>query len=182
MADIIVTIPDDMAAAIALLIDNDINYIKPLLLRQVLTVISGKIPGPQGLNFSADLPLEYEIGTSTIKIQQSSSTKDGYLSKEDWIIFNNKQILDSQIEVDSDQDVNNVWNGKTILFTSDCTITVPSSLDPSLMFPFRTLSGVTVTWAITSPFTWESLPVPTTEKTTGHFMRRGNTNTIMLDV
>jgi hypothetical protein len=49
------------------------------------------------------------------------------------------------------------------------------------MFPFRTLTGVTVSWAITAPFTWEITPINTTEKTVGHFMRRGNTNTIILD-
>lgn len=93
-----------------------------------------------------------------------------------------KQILDTQIEVSANSNVLNAWSGQTILFTSSCTITVPATLNNSLMFPFRTLSGVTVTWAITSPFTWETTPVATPEKTVGHFMRRGSTNTIFLDV
>ncbi|MRX40579.1 hypothetical protein GJU43_14920 [Flavobacterium sp. LC2016-23] len=92
-----------------------------------------------------------------------------------------KQVLDNQIEINSNGNVQNAWHGQTVLFTASCTITVPASLNNSLMFPFRTLAGVTVTWAITSPFVWETTPSLIYEKTTGHFMRRGSTNTIILD-
>ena len=88
---------------------------------------------------------------------------------------------DSQIEINGNALVSNLWNGKTILFTANCTITVPATLIAQLGFVFRTLAGVTVTWAITSPFTWETTPTTTPEKTTGSFMRRGSTNTILLD-
>jgi hypothetical protein len=91
------------------------------------------------------------------------------------------QSKDNQVEISANSNVLNAWNGQTVLFTANCTITVPSTLDNSLMFVFRTLSGVTVTWAITAPFTWETTPTTTPEKTTGSFMRRGSTNTILLD-
>lgn len=91
------------------------------------------------------------------------------------------QLKDNQIEISANSNVLNSWNGQTVLFTTSCTITVPASLNSSLMFAFRTLSGVTVTWAITSPHVWETTPVATLEKTVGHFMKRGATNTIMLD-
>ena len=90
-------------------------------------------------------------------------------------------VVDSQIEVNSNTNISNLWNGKTVLFTANCTITVPATLLPHLGFVFRTLAGVTVTWQITAPFTWETTPTTTPEKTTGSFMRRGNTNTILLD-
>lgn len=90
-------------------------------------------------------------------------------------------VVDSQIEVNSSRSVSNLWNGKTILFTANCTITVPATLLPQFGFVFRTLAGVTVTWAITAPFTWETTPTTTPEKTTGSFMRRGSTNIILLD-
>ena len=90
-------------------------------------------------------------------------------------------VVDSQIEVNSSRNISNIWNGKTVLFTANCTITVPATLLSQFGFVFRTLAGVTVTWAITAPFTWETTPTPTPEKTTGSFMRRGNTNTILLD-
>ena len=90
-------------------------------------------------------------------------------------------VVDSQIEVNSSRDISNLWDKKTILFTANCTITVPATLLPQFGFVFRTLVGVTVTWAITAPFTWETTPTTTPEKTTGSFMRRGSTNTILLD-
>ncbi|WP_035647315.1 hypothetical protein [Flavobacterium sp. ASV13] len=93
-----------------------------------------------------------------------------------------KQVKDDQVEISANSNVQNSWHGQTILFTANCTITVPSTLNNSLMFPFRTLAGVTVTWAITSPFIWETTPLATGEKTVGYFMRRGSTNTIFLDV
>jgi hypothetical protein len=91
------------------------------------------------------------------------------------------RIIDTQIEVSSSTNVLVAWNQKTILFTANCTITVPATLLPQYGFVFRTLAGVTVTWAITAPFTWETTPTTTPAKTTGSFMRRGNTNTILLD-
>ena len=90
-------------------------------------------------------------------------------------------IDDSQIEVSANTNILAAWDKKTILFTANCTITVPATLLPQYGFVFRTLAGVTVTWAITEPFTWETTPTTTPEKTTGSFMRRGNTNTILLD-
>jgi hypothetical protein len=92
-----------------------------------------------------------------------------------------KQILDNQVEISANSNVLNAWHGQTIIFTSSCTITVPASLQNSLMFPFRSLTGVTVTWAITAPHVWETTPVSMSEKTVGHFMKRGSTNTIILD-
>ena len=91
------------------------------------------------------------------------------------------RIIDTQIEINANTSISNTWNAKTILFTANCTITVPSTLLAQFGFVFRTLAGVTVTWAITAPFTWETTPSTTSEKTTGSFMRRGSTNTILLD-
>ena len=90
------------------------------------------------------------------------------------------RIIDSQIEIASNSSMNNIWNGKTILFTANCTITVPATLLSQFSFVFRTLAGVTVAWAITAPFTWETTPTTTPEKTTGSFMRKGSTDTILL--
>ncbi|WP_289659512.1 hypothetical protein [Flavobacterium panacagri] len=92
------------------------------------------------------------------------------------------QAKDNQIEVSASSNVLNAWHGQTVLFTANCTITVPSSLVNALDFSWRTMAGVSVTWAITSPFVWESPPSNTPEKTVGHFMRRGSTNTVILDV
>lgn len=77
--------------------------------------------------------------------------------------------------------LNQIFDKQTLIFSANCTVTVPSTLPAEFSFVFRTLAGVTVTWAITAPFTWETTPTTTPEKTTGHFMRRGSTNTILLD-
>ena len=56
-----------------------------------------------------------------------------------------KQDKDNQIEISVNSNVLNAWHGQTILFTANCTITVPGTLNNSLMFAFKTLAGVTVT-------------------------------------
>jgi hypothetical protein len=95
--------------------------------------------------------------------------------------LSNTQIKDNQIEISANTNVSDTWNGQTLLFTANCTITVPASLIAQLMFVGRTLAGVTVTWATTAPFVWETTPTTTTEKKTFSFIRRGSTNTILLD-
>ena len=77
--------------------------------------------------------------------------------------------------------IHSIYNKKTLIFSSNCTVTVPSALPVEFSFVFRTLAGVTVTWAITSPFVWETTPTTTPEKTTGSFMRLNGTNAILLD-
>jgi hypothetical protein len=95
--------------------------------------------------------------------------------------IDSKQVKDSQIEVNGSTNVSNAWNGKTILVTASCTITIPATLLDQFMFVGRTLAGVTLTIAITAPFTFETAPTTITEKKTFSLIRRGNTNTILLD-
>jgi hypothetical protein len=95
--------------------------------------------------------------------------------------INSKQVKDSQIEVNGSTNVSNAWNGKTILVTASCTITIPATLLDQFMFVGRTLAGVTLTIAITAPFTFETVPTTITEKKTFSLIRRGSTNTILLD-
>jgi phage regulator Rha-like protein len=95
--------------------------------------------------------------------------------------IDSKQVKDSQIEVNGSTNVSNAWNGKTILVTASCTITIPATLLDQFMFVGRTLAGVTLTIAITTPFTFETVPTTITEKKTFSLIRRGSTNTILLD-
>lgn len=94
------------------------------------------------------------------------------------------QDKDNQIEVGASSNVLTTWNGQTVLFTANCTITVPNSIPTAYWFMFRVLPGVTVTWAITSPYTWENTPTPTTATgmgVTGILQKRTTNNTIFLD-
>ena len=117
------------------------------------------------------------LSNTSVKNEVRRYTK---IDTDTWTIEGNI-IDDSQIEVSANTNILAAWDKKTVLFTANCTITVPAALLPQFGFVFRTLAGVTVTWAITAPFTWETTPTTTPEKTTGSFMRRGNTNTILLD-
>lgn len=97
------------------------------------------------------------------------------------IDLSNKQDIANQIEVGTSQTIPSSWHGKTILFTTSCTITVPASLPASFIFNGITLPGVSVTWAITTPHTWLfGTPSVTTEKQIFTFTKRGNTNSILL--
>nr|WP_315175551.1 hypothetical protein [uncultured Flavobacterium sp.] len=127
--------------------------------------------GGAGITFVTNLAL------AMVKGETRKLTK---IATDTWSLEGNI-IDDSQVEVSSNTNVLEFWNKKTILFTANCTIIVPATLLSQYGFVFRTLAGVTVTWAITAPFTWETTPSTTPEKTTGSFMRRGNTNTILLD-
>ena len=117
------------------------------------------------------------LSNTSVKNEVRRYTK---IDTDTWTVEGNT-IDDSQIEVSASTNILAAWDKKTILFTANCTITVPATLLPQFGFVFRTLAGVTVTWAITAPFTWETAPSITPEKTTGSFMRRGSTNTILLD-
>ena len=74
-----------------------------------------------------------------------------------------------------------IIGGKTVLFTTSCTITVPASLIESFVFNGVTLLGVNVTWLITAPHTWLfGTPSVTTEKQIFTFTKRGNSNSVLL--
>lgn len=97
------------------------------------------------------------------------------------IDLSNKQDISNQVEVISSQTISSSWHGKTILFTANCTITVPASLPQSFIFNGITLPGVSVTWVITAPHTWLfGNPSITTEKQIFTFTKRGSTNSVLL--
>lgn len=97
------------------------------------------------------------------------------------IDFSYKQDISNQMEVNSNQTISNNWHGKTVFFTSNCTITIPTTLLESFIFNGITLLGATVTWVITAPHTWLlGIPSPTTEKQIFTCTKRGNTNSILL--
>jgi len=78
----------------------------------------------------------YNAGTST------------YVTK---VIVNN---LLNQIEVSGNQTTQLYWNGKEVTFMSSGLHTIPNSLPDQFSFDLAADIGVTITWAITSPFTW----------------------------
>ncbi|PWA09507.1 hypothetical protein [Flavobacterium laiguense] len=96
-------------------------------------------------------------------------------------VVSGKQDIANQVEVGSSQNAQASWHGKTVVFVTSCTITIPSSLVNSYIFNGVTLAGVNITWAIASPHTWLfGAPVTTTEKQIFTLTKRGSTNDILL--
>ena len=92
-----------------------------------------------------------------------------------------KQDIANQVEVSTSQSAQASWHGKTVIFTANCTITIPAALVDSYIFNGITLPGVTVSWAITAPKTWLfGTALATTEKQIFTVTQRGNTNSILL--
>lgn len=97
------------------------------------------------------------------------------------IDLSNKQDISNQIEIGTSQVIPNSWHGKTVLFTANCTLTIPASLVVSFIFNGITLPGVTLTWAITVPHIWLfGTPASTSEKQIFTLTKRGATNSILL--
>lgn len=86
-----------------------------------------------------------------------------------------------QVEIASNTTAQEDWKGKLILVTSSCTITIPGTLSDSWGIEVATLSGVTLTLAITTPKTWLfGTPATIGEKSVLTIAQRGNTNSIAL--
>jgi hypothetical protein len=95
--------------------------------------------------------------------------------------LSSKQDIANQVEVGASQDAQTSWHGKTVIFTANCTITIPATLVDSYIFNGVTLAGVTVTWAITGSKTWLfGTPGSTTEKQIFTLTQRGLTDSILL--
>lgn len=92
-----------------------------------------------------------------------------------------KQEIANQIEVGTSQNAQASWHGKTVIFTANCTITIPAALVDNYIFNGITLVGVTVNWAIITPKTWLlGTPSATAEKQIFTLTQRGSTNSILL--
>ncbi|WP_166922426.1 hypothetical protein [Flavobacterium poyangense] len=116
--------------------------------------------------------LDYSLEGKALDARQGKVLKD---------TIDTKQDIANQIEISNSGTVQNSWHGKTVLFTANCTITVPATLAQSFIFNGITLAGVSVTWAITAPHTWLfGTPAVTGEKQIFTFTKRGNTNSILL--
>lgn len=125
---------------------------------------------------------ELEFSSSALVTTNNLKTINGEsLVGSGNIDLSNKQDIANQVEVGTSQTIPSSWHGKTILFTTNCTITVPASLPASFVFNGITLPGVNVSWAITTPHTWLfGTPSPTGEKQIFTLTKRGNTNSILL--
>lgn len=94
-----------------------------------------------------------------------------------------KQDIANQVEVNTTQDAQASWHGKTVFFTANVTITIPAAgLPTGYTFEGVTTPSCTVTWAITSPKVWAlGAPAATPEKSIFTLMQlMSNSNNIYL--
>jgi len=85
-----------------------------------------------------------------------------------------------QYEVSTSQNALPEWNGNTVIFTSACTITIPSSLPSEYSFNGITLNNVSVFLGITSPFTWAfGPPTKIHQRQMFNVIRQGSSNNIL---
>jgi hypothetical protein len=133
-------------------------------------------------NIPIDLSLNFPSSNGTLATTSDFKTINGEsIVGTGNIDLSNKQDISNQIEIGTSQVIPNSWHGKTVLFTANCTLTIPASLVASFIFNGITLPGVTVTWAITAPHTWLfGTPASTSEKQIFTLTKRGATNSILL--
>ena len=80
--------PQELISLIrSLIIDNNLNVITPRLMRTVLESIVLTLRSDNVQAVSAIEPLIFSAFTNEFSIQKSSETQDGYLSKEDFLMF-----------------------------------------------------------------------------------------------
>jgi|GEM_PF-1859991 len=138
------------------------------------------------IRFNTDVPTDLNLNfpstSGTLVTSNNFKTVNGEsIVGTGNIDLSKKQDIANQVEVSASQTIPSDWHGKTVLFTTSCTITVPASLLESFIFNGITLPGVNVTWAITAPHTWLfGTPSVTAEKQIFTFTKRGNTNSVLL--
>ncbi len=94
-------------------------------------------------------------------------------------------LLTNQIEVSGSNTTQLSWNGKEVTFMTSGLHTIPNTLTAQFSYDLAADDGVTVTWAITAPFTWRvaglAVGVAPPSMTAGQFCtvsRRIGTNEI----
>jgi hypothetical protein len=94
-----------------------------------------------------------------------------------------KQIKDKQIIINGDIDVQENWNGQTIIFKSSGIVRMPIINTEEFSFNAITLEGVNLTWQWANQIEWVfGEPEITPEKKYLNLTKLGNTNQIILSV
>jgi len=93
------------------------------------------------------------------------------------------QIKDKQIIINGDIDVQENWNGQTIIFKSSGVVRMPIINTEEFSFNAITLEGVNLTWQWANQIEWVfGEPEITSEKKYFNLTKLGNTNQIILSV
>ncbi|WDF64513.1 hypothetical protein [Flavobacterium sp. KACC 22763] len=98
------------------------------------------------------------------------------------IDLSNKQDTSNQISVTLPTTVQDSWHGKTVKFSGNGTLTIPSSfINSGMCFEGITKIGTSLSWSVTSPKTFEfGLPPTVGEKQIFTFMQNEGQHSIMI--
>lgn len=85
----------------------------------------------------------------TLSIQDATTSQSGRLTSTDWNTFNNKAnaVLTVQ-KISTNTTLSDSDNGKVILLTASCTVTLPNGLMNGFNCSFSTLAGATLTYSL----------------------------------
>ncbi|OCB72084.1 hypothetical protein B0A79_12705 [Flavobacterium piscis] len=98
-------------------------------------------------------------------------------------VDDSKQIKDKQIIINGDIDVQENWNGQTIIFKSSGIVRMPMITTEEFSFNAITLEGVNLTWQWANQIEWVfGEPEITPEKKYFNLTKLENTNQIILSV
>jgi hypothetical protein len=103
------------------------------------------------------------------------------LIQETALSINTAGPINSQLIVASDISVENFWAGQTVIFTNNCTLTIPSGILDTLMFTGRTLAGVIVTFNVEGSLFLEPSTTAIYESQLFSFVKVKNSDMIILD-
>jgi len=95
-----------------LIIDNNTGQVSPAKVREVFKAFSSSISQTSAAAVTASTPLNYDAFTNVFSILKADAATNGYLSKEDWEVFNSYQ---SQIDLKLNiADYNQYFQGKYV--------------------------------------------------------------------
>lgn len=95
-----------------LIIDNNTGQVSPAKIREVFKAFSSSISQTSATAVTASTPLNYDAFTNVFSILKADAATNGYLSKEDWEVFNSYQ---SQIDLKLNiADYNQYFQGKYV--------------------------------------------------------------------
>jgi len=78
-----------------LILDNNLNLVTPAKVRQAMKAVISSLDQTNAGSVSASPPLDYDGFTNIFSILKADADNDGYLSKEDWELFNSAVGLET---------------------------------------------------------------------------------------
>jgi len=84
----------------------------------------------------------------SLSMQNATTSQSGQLTSTDWNTFNNKSQILPVVETGTSFTLDNTYNGKVVILTASCTVTIPNGLIAGFECSFVTLAGVTQTLSL----------------------------------